>query len=333
MNKIQLFIGGLALSCLPAAGFSASDSVANAQCGDPVQPLLSVSDFNGDGKVTYKDIHMLKDALREHKYYSVFDRNADGQLNHTDLHLAKKDLHSSSSLTDQQLAKMYQRFKHFQNVSGFDTIQSMNFQPFGSVLAFHGQHWANYAGQFASAGLAKADQFLVEGINVMADGSSVPAIYWGEGTVPLFNDPTAPGGLSTLDWPSPGGVWNFERVQAFAGNPPDFFPETTADRWHPHAGLCVTMQDLGNGPEWVVDQYTSNAECQATPNLQKVEFNGQKLNIWGNFWMLHAWLYELNPRGVFGNVHPCIDPTGASEEDLNGGREIPPFFQAIMSAP
>lgn len=326
--KINALICSVLVGSFPLTGFSSSEQ---AQCGDPAQPLLSVADFNGDGKVNRKDMHMLRDAIHEHKYFAIYDRNADGKLNHDDKHLVNNDMHKMSSDTDQRLAKMYQRFKHFQNTSAVDA-QAMNFSPFGSVLAFHGQHWLNSAGQLAVGGLREADPFIAEGINVTADGSEVMALFWGDGAIPLFTDPSAPSGLSTLDWPSPTGVWNFQRVQAFADTPPEFFPESDADRWHPHAGLCATVQNLGNGPEWVLDQYTSNAECQATPNLQKFEFNGQKINLWGNFWMLHAWLYELNPRGVFGNVHPCIDPDGASEADLNGGREVPAFFEAIMKA-
>lgn len=329
MNRKQRILYAVILSCFPITGFSSSEQ---AQCGDPVPPLLSVADFNGDGEVTKKDIHMLKDAIHEQTYFAVFDRNADGVLDDNDKHLTEDDLHKASSDTDQRLAKMYQRFKHFQNVSGASEVQAMNFLPFGSSLAFHGQHWTNTSGQFAAAGFREPDPFIAEGVNVPADGSSVMALYWGDGAVPLFADPAAAGGLSTLDWPSPTGIWNFQPVQAFADGPPDFFPESEADKWHPHAGLCVVVQDNGNGPDWVLKQYTTNAECQAMPNLQKAEFNGQKFNIWGNFWMLHAWLYELNPRGVFGNVHPCVDPDGLSEAELNGDRIVPPFFEAIISA-
>ena len=331
MNKKQSLTSLVVLACLPVMGYASADIAAT--CDDPAQPLLSVADFNGDGEVSRKDIHMLRDALHEHVYFSIYDRNADGKLDHYDMHLARHDMKKKSTSTDQQVAKMYQRFKHFQNISGFDVIQSMNYVPIGSTLAFHGQHWTNSAGQFAIGGIRKADPFIAEGLNVLADGSDIPALFWGEGTPPLFNDPSAPSGLSTLDWPSPTGVWNFERVQAFASPAPDFFPDTTADKLHAHPGLCVTLQDLGTGPEWVTEQHLSNAECQARPNLQKFEFNGQKFNLWGNFWMLHAWLYELNPRGVFGNVHPCIEPNGDSEDDINGGRVIPPFFQAHVVAP
>jgi len=327
VNRKQLLITGLALSCFPGVGFSNSDTGGDVQCGDPAQPLLSVSDFNGDGNVTRKDINMLMHAIHEHEYFAVYDRDGDGNLNYTDLHLAKHDLHSTSSATDQQVARMYQRFRHFQSVSGFAEVQSMNYQPMGGVLALHGQHWANTASLLAINGFREADPFIAEGINVLSDGSDVVALFWGDQAVPLFNDPSAPDGLSTLDWPDPTGVWNFERVQAFSDSPPDFFPDTEADKWHKHPGACITMDDVGNGPEWLIYQHMSNAECQALPNLQKVEFNGQLINPWGNFWMLHAWLYELNPKGVFGNVHPCVDPDGPSEDDINGGRVVPPFFQ------
>ncbi len=327
MKRKFSFFNALALVCLPVLSNASSEL---AQCSDPAVPLLSVSDFNGDGQVTRKDLHMLRDAVHGRVYYALFDRNADGELNHKDIHLAKHEMYLNSTKTDQKLAKMYQRFKHFQPLTGFGELQAMNYRSFGGVFAFHGQHWLNTAGRFAVIGMRKADPFIAEGVNVMGDGSSVPALFWGEGAVPLFKDPSAPSGLSPLDWPAPDGVWNVERVQAFAGGPPDFFPDTDTDLWHPHVGLCLTNQDLGNGPEWVLDQYTSNAECQATPSLQKTEINGQLVNEWGNFWMLHAWLYKLNPRGVFGNVHPCIDLNGASEEEISAGREVPPFFKEIM---
>lgn len=302
-------------------------SAGELSCGDSVEPLLSVADFNSDGDVTYGDIIMLKSALHEKKYIALYDRNADGKFNRQDLYQAWSELGQLSSKTDQQLAKMYQRFRHIQGVSGHAQIDSMNYAPFGGALAFHGQHWLNSAGQFSIAGLRTADPFIAEGLNVTSDGSSVPALFWGEQAVPLFNDPTAAGGLSTLDWPSPTGVWNSQQVQAFADSPPDFFADTTEDQWHKHAGACITVQDLGNGPVHIIDQHMSNAECQATPSLQKTVFNGQEINPWGNFWMLHAWMFELNPNGVFGNVHPCIDPDAPSESDVNGDRVVPPFFQ------
>ena len=45
-----------------------------------------------------------------------------------------------------------------------------------------------------------------------------------------------------------------------------------------------------------------------------------------NFWMLHVWLFDLNPNGVFGGTHPCVDPDAPPESSINGDREVPPFF-------
>ena len=321
-NKSAVLTGSILIAIS-----SVSIAHQGAVCGDAPHPLLSVSDFNGDGKVTSLDMDMMILALREGTYYSIYDRNADAKLGIADLYAAKRDMGKISHKTDQQLAKMYQRFKHIQTLNGHHAIMAMNYQPLGGAFAMHGQHWMNSAGEFAVVGLRAADPFIAEGLNVLADGSDVPALFWGDAAVPLFNDSAAPNGLSTLDWPSPTGVWNTERVQAFADAPPDFFPDTTADMWHKHAGLCATATDDGNGLVWRVDQHLSNAECQALPNAAKADFMGQKINRWGNFWMLHVWLYDLNPRGVFGNTHPCIDPDAPSEDEINGGRIVPPYFQ------
>ncbi len=49
-------------------------------------------------------------------------------------------------------------------------------------------------------------------------------------------------------------------------------------------------------------------------------------NRWTNFWMIHAWIYKLNPTGLFANTHPDVS-TGP--RDNNGG----PFaFEGCISA-
>jgi hypothetical protein len=43
--------------------------------------------------------------------------------------------------------------------------------------------------------------------------------------------------------------------------------------------------------------------------------------------MVHMWFFELNPNGLFGNTHPCIDPDAPKEQDLNYRcRPTPEFF-------
>ena len=338
---------GLGLSVCLSASIPLSSLAESAVCGDQADPLISVSDFNGDGSVTGKDISLLAKEIGKGSYYSLYDRNTDGVLDNLDVTMASNEIGAVSSQTDQELAQMYQRFKHFQNIDGFDQISAMGYAPLGGPLALHGQHWMTQAGQGAIAGFRTADPEMAEGLNVTADGSDIPALFWGAQAVPLFNDPSSPHGLSPLDWPAdplglnPASQWVNYRVQAFVDQgpqaAPDFFTDTTEDAWHTHAGVCLTLTPGDTGfPEWNIDQHTTNLECQALPNLAKVDVgsvipggtpgSGPFLNIWGNFWMLHVWMYDLNPNGIFANTHPCIDPDAPSEDDINGGREVPEFF-------
>lgn len=301
---------------------------ADAECGDPRHPLLSVADFNADGKVTGEDISMIVRKKQNNRYYAMYDVNADGIFDEHDVKKAIDQIGAASTALDQWLATQYNRFEYLQGVSGHATITAMGYQQLGGPLKNHGVHWMNEAGMFAIAGLRQADQTMAEGLNVLEDGSDIPAMFWGEHAVPLFNDPGSASGLSTLDYPTPGGAWMQERVQAFAGSPPDFIPGVD-ENWHTHAGTCLTLWDVGNGPAWQTNQHMSAAECQALPNLAPFTdpATGQPVNLWGNFWMLHAWLFELNPRGVFANKHPCVSETAPDEDTINGGREVPMWFQ------
>lgn len=299
----------------------------NAACGDPRHPLLSVADFDADGQVTGKDQRMIARKLNTKTYYALYDVNADGVLDSKDVSQTAQQIGLSSTTLDQWLAQKYNSFEYLQGVSGHATLIAMGYQQLGGALQGHGVHWMTESGMFAVGGLNPANQANAEGLNATPDGSDIPAIFWGESAEPLFNDPNSPTGLSALDYPSPTGVWNYERVQAFSDTPPDFIPNVD-ENWHTHAGTCLTYWDVGNGPEWQTNQYMSNAECQAMPNLAPFidPRSGMSINLWGNFWMLHVWLYDLNPRGVFANTHPCVAPDAPDEETINGGREVPVWF-------
>lgn len=300
----------------------------DAVCGDPKHPLLSVPDFDADGTVTGKDIAMIARKNAKKTYYAMYDVNADGVLNGDDVSYAAQQMGATSTTLDQWLATQYNRFEHLQGISGHVTLTAMGYQQIGGPLNGHGVHWMNETGMFAVGGLREADQTIAEGLNVTEDGSDIPALFWGESAVPLFNDPSSPSGLSTLDFPTPGGAWMFERVQAFADNPPDFIPGVE-ENWHTHAGTCVTLWDVGNGPEWLTNQYMSAMECQMQPNLAPFTdpTTGLQINLWSNFWMLHVWLFDLNPKGIFANTHPCVSPTAPDEDTINGDREVPVWFQ------
>ena len=114
------------------------------------------------------------------------------------------------------------------------------------------------------------------------------------------------------------------RVVSFAGAPPTFF-DSPEESWHTHAGLCFTSHYGEDGRiDRKGDQQTSFLECQALPSIAKTA--DSPLNPWINIWMLHLWQYDLNPDGKFANTHPCLDQNALPEHELNGDREVPPFF-------
>ncbi|NRB41490.1 MAG: hypothetical protein HRU20_23965 [Pseudomonadales bacterium] len=49
-------------------------------------------------------------------------------------------------------------------------------------------------------------------------------------------------------------------------------------------------------------------------------------NLWVNIWMLHAWIYDLNPMGLFSGTHPHVDPNATPESSRRDGREVPMYF-------
>ncbi len=303
----------------------ATEHHAGAQCGDPARPLLSVADFDGNGRVEYRDLWILLAAKRTGTYYAFFDRNADHVLDRGDMVLAFRDLGKASTAFDRELAQAFKDFGHFQHVDSPGELALLGFLPGTQSLRGHGVHWLNQSGAAATQGAIPADRRRADGLNVPLRADGVWGMFWGSRAQPLFADPTAASGLSTLDYPTPGGVWETKRVQAFETMPPRFF-SSEHENWHPHAGLCAVIEDHGAGLQYVVHQHLSFAECQALPSLGKTGI-GSYNNAWSNFWMLHLWMFELNPDGPFAGVHACLDPDAPPEHMINGDREIPPFFQ------
>lgn len=312
MNYPSLFISII----LVLASSRAIASHPPVQCGAAASPLLSVADFNADGRVTKKDISALVKHINSGHYYALYDRNADGQLDKLDVNAAKLDKGQTSTVLDRKLASLYQQTKILQTASGYAQLQALGFTPITGALAGHGVHWTNVSSDMP-----------VSGINVLEDGSAVKAVYFSENALPLFNDVAAESGLSPLDYPTLPGAWMYERVQAFSNLPPNEPDASLQHKWHNHAGLCITVQDNGSGAEFVLDQHTSFMECQVIPSQVKVPYGDESYNAWLNIWMLHTWLFDLNPAGTYAGTHPCVDPQAPSESDINGDREVPPFFQ------
>ncbi len=100
-------------------------------------------------------------------------------------------------------------------------------------------------------------------------------------------DPTLP---NMLLYVREGGGWKLAAVgyilskQAFP-NPPDYFPGA---HWHSHQWLCI----FPSGSVALMPE----GECR------------NKGGYWvdDTGWMLHVWLYEENPSGVFAELNPRV---------------------------
>ncbi|MDH5728311.1 MAG: hypothetical protein OEZ58_04940 [Gammaproteobacteria bacterium] len=282
-------------------------------CQGSAPALLSVADFDGNGFVDENDIVLVKKAAKKDIYYAFYDYNADGEVNRKDVRLAKSDLGKSSSALDRQLAKLFHYNKQLQLVDSKQELRAMDFGVIAESLAGHGEHWSDWGGN-------RGGMLMPEGINVNAD-EKVMGLYWSIDAMPVFAN-------GATDYPTPGGAWQDSRVIAFA-DPQPKYTQSDDEKWHTHGGLCLTVEP-GPAPlgyKAVLNQHTSFNECQAIPSLIKT---AGEYNAWFNIWMLHAWIFDLNPNGVFGNLHPCADANSPAEETINGDREVPVFFQHHM---
>lgn len=298
-------------------------------CGDPASPLLSVADFDASGKVTGKDISTLARHIgNQGSYYALYDRNGDGKLDEKDIRLARQDINNTSTQLDREIAGFYNRFKHLQTVRGFDKLMGMGYFPIPVPLKGHGVHWFNAAGQASMMGHKQPNPNIAEGLNVSTDQRRVHALFYATPGSPVFDN-------GATDYPH-GDDWKDARVIAF-DNMPDKFTSSDDEMWHTHAGLCMPLSykrdaagDLvydENGLKIVVGeahQYTTYNECQAMSSDLTAMEDGS--NMWANFWMLHMWLYDPNPNGLFAGIHPCVEQDAPDESVIIGDREVPEFF-------
>ncbi len=100
--------------------------------------ILSVADYNGNGKVTHGDIQKVKTAVHKSEYHAIMDINTDGILDQIDIDLASNDKGLTSTEFDQQIVKVWKatrkyRFKENAIADGF--------RPFTQELKGHGQHF------------------------------------------------------------------------------------------------------------------------------------------------------------------------------------------------
>jgi len=289
-------------------------------CGSP-SAILSKADFDGNGVVDSDDVLLFKKVKKRKQYFAFYDLNADGKLNDKDLKLVRESLGASSTKLDQEMAKLFHQVKQFGVVNNFVEMKAMGQRKFIEAFAGHGEHWLNSVGADAIAGRAVSQFYRPEGVNVSIKDKKPWGLFWGQAAVPIFAN-------GATDFPT-GSNWLNSQVVGFKNEAPKF-TSSNNEVWHAHGGLCVTTELIDGVTKLVANQNTTFLECQGIPSTQKLGTapSGAKINAWVNLWMVHIWLFDLNPNGLFAGHHACLDTDSPPPHSINGDRNVPDFFQA-----
>ncbi|MDH5230264.1 MAG: hypothetical protein OEZ58_15360 [Gammaproteobacteria bacterium] len=313
-NILLLLISILCSSCEYRENIE--KSVFTQACMAGAEPIISVADFNADGMVDGADLDELDSQLNSDTFHTLYDRNIDGKIDSSDRDLAQADIGLSSSELDRSIVGLFKSTQYLQEVSRRYELGELGFHKGADSIAGHGEHWNNDRGGDLIEKGGELDFEEAIGLNVPYASAKVWALFWGLKAEPVFEN-------GATDYPAPGGDWETQQVIAFSDTPPSFTGHES-EVWHTHAGLCNAAQERNGNVISNFTQHESYASCQARESgFQNI---GEKIP-WDNMWMLHAWIFVPNPKGLFANTHPCLDPNAPSEDELNKGKTIPEFFQ------
>jgi len=239
-------------------------------CLAGAKPLLSVADFSGDGIVDNTDLMLLGNVIDKGKYIAFFDRNVDGKVNLKDVNAASQDLGSASTDLDREITEVYWATTKYHALG---TAALDGYVPFTPVAVGHGRHWLQPFTFASSAYPNEPQRAKPEGLNYNKDGQ-IQAVYWGQSALT----------------DSSGHI--------ISEPPADFFTPGSANEpinWHHHENACIT--NLGFIDKVHYQEGVSPVQC--------IQRQGLADGISTSFYMMHLWLYYLNPNGAFSMTHPC----------------------------
>ncbi|HEX8613238.1 MAG TPA: hypothetical protein VF800_18265 [Telluria sp.] len=325
MQSIQQATAILAaLFAASCTGALAQDQHADADFCAPTTkatPVLSTSDFDGDGKVTRKDLRLLRQQVRTGQYIAFFDRNADHVLDRKDIAIATGEAGSPSTELDRQLAAAYQATKAYRNIRA---AIGDGFVPWTPSFQGHGTHWVQRP-EKGSLGYA-FDPGAPEGLNYDANGRLWAVFY--------YSGPS-PTGLKGEKYPPGDAFVPFAHLfgEGFAGD---------TDVWHHHNGACFTGLNYEHptldARKLTFRQGLSPKECLPASAVARGLPVSANVKWTPQFHMLHAWIYELNRCGTFAHAHPDLakhsPPLAASlvhgEVDPQDPHPAYPFARGTM---
>jgi len=283
---------------------AAMDQDMEMDCPGPA-PIMEVGDFDGDGRVTLKDLHELIHVTLSRDYAAFWDMNADGRLDGRDIAAVAHNLFRVGTPRDAQMAALWRTTSPYRNMAN---ATAAGYVPFTPDLMGHGIHFANFNlilswGARASDGGQyhfHADQ--PEGLNYTADGRLVAAFYYQPGAVDL----------STVGQPVPPTTY----YKALPVRPS--FDGVMEDNWHDHVGPCFGG---ATSPVPGFDQCMTLQECKgpgSVPFPASLGGAGPTGGVYGQLWsagfhMLHVWLFEYNACGPFAGLDEEVSPMAPME--------------------
>lgn len=256
--------------------------------GSKATPVLSTSDFDGDGTVTQKDVRLLAEQIGKSQYIAFFDRNADHALDRQDIAIAQAEAGSSSTQLDRELAAAYHGTKAYQFLPG---AIANDFVPWSESIWGHGTHWVQRPERATLDYTFKPGE--PEGLNYDANGRLWAVFY--------YSGPS-PTRLNGTKYGAGDSFRPFSQVpEGFCGN---------TDVWHQHAGACfkgLNYEQPNMDPAKLsFREGLSPRQCLETCAAERGLPVSSNVKWAPEFYMLHAWIYELNPCGTFAGTHPDL---------------------------
>lgn len=348
-------------------------------------PILSVPDFNGDGRVTAHDVKLMRARMVAFSadasigYEAFFDLDGDCDIDDGDLNIVLNSMGMRSNSYDRRVAQLFALYDWVGDLRGDSAFYQNGIFPIPVPLRGHGNHWFTPKGLAVMQGYTAPNMNEIEGLNIPSnEGSSnsrVHGLFWPGYAVPIFRDPES--GLEGIfDFPpspffdvtslnlgvrlpacyhphygggDPDCLWANYPVVRFANPSPQLSGDSVCEAWHAHAGLCMFVNDATGLTE--AHQHTTLNEClqmsdeRGSPSPPWMGMtvpvplpNGDVYNVqfgstlWLNTWMVHFWLFDLNPLGLYAGWHPTLNLNAPSEASLNNfavntqGRPVTQFF-------
>ncbi len=159
-----------------------SDHSNHEDAQDLIKPLLSVTDFNGDGNVDNADVRDIiarYEAVEgEDLYHPLYDTNVNGEIDNYDIENVIHALGEDVPLLDQQIAQVTQATMKYYGSGGLENAIADGYLPGTPELMGHGIHYSNPTLTYEVWNLEELDIERPVGLNYDAEGNLLAVFYY-----------------------------------------------------------------------------------------------------------------------------------------------------------